>query len=71
MVVGWGGKTWENGKKIKFGQEIGQKHLKKDLKGPDLVWYGLVMTQLWSLVNHEMSKQKKFQNSSLKSDSEI
>ena len=62
VVVGRGGKTWENGKKIKLGQKIGQKHLKKGLKRLDLVWYSLVMTQLWSLVNPEcLNKKKSFQ----------
>ena len=55
--MGWQNlRKWE---KIEFGQKSGQKHPKKSLKRLDLVWYGLVMTHLWSLVNPEMSKQKK------------
>ena len=54
-----------------FGPKIGQKHLKKGLKRFYLVWYGLVMTQLWSLVNLEMSKPKKINSNSQYSDSEI
>ena len=44
----WDGvaKPEKMGKKIKFGPKIGQKHLKKGLKRPDLVWYGLVLIQL-------------------------
>ena len=70
-VMGGGGKTWENWKKIEFGKKNGQKCLNQGLKSLDLVWYGLVMTQLWSLVNPEMSIQKMFYSNSLKSDSEI
>ena len=42
--TGWQNlRKWE---KFEFGQKIGLKHLKKGLKRLDLVWYGLVMTQL-------------------------
>ena len=35
------------------------------------LWYGLVMTQLWSLVNLVMGKPKKFYSNSLNRDSKI
>ena len=41
------GTGWQNLRKWEK-TKFGQKHLKKGLKRLDLVWYGLVMTQLWS-----------------------